>query len=296
MQISTPYRSRKLPPGGKPRGGTLSGDIRSHKVRSETLGQKRKILIYLPPDYETEPNKNYPVVYAQDGQSLFDERTAIHHSEWGMDEAAEANIKEGKMDSVIIVAVSNGGSGEARKTDYTPASDQRYGGGQADTYLEFLTDELKPMVDATYRTKPGPESTAVLGSSLGGLFSLHAGLSAPETFGLVGAISPSLWYAGQHMLERLESLPSEAQKPEKIWMDMGTKESNPDWSLDPISEFQTAEQSLRSQGYEADQSLLGGVYEGAEHTNEAWRQRVGEVLSAMFPPTATPPGTSPVQK
>ena len=273
-----------LPPGGKPKGGTLTGDIRSHRVSSERLQDKRKILVYLPPGYESNPEKRYPVLYVQDGQSIFDERTATRKSEWGLDETAESLISQGKMAETIIVAVDNGGSGESRRVDFTPAPDSRYGGGQADNYLGFLRDELKPMVDATYRTQPQRETTGVMGASLGGLFSLYAGLAAPATFGLVGALSPSLWYAGQDMLKRLDAPSEGRQKLEKIWIDMGTEEANPDWSLQPITEFRQARTALQAQGYQENVTLFAPEYEGAQHTNQAWRERSGDVLQALFPP------------
>jgi predicted alpha/beta superfamily hydrolase len=278
--LSTP----KLPKGGRPRGGTLTGDIRSHRVRSENLGEKRKILVFLPPSYESEPNRNYKVLYTQDGQSVFDERTALHYSEWGLDEAAQRLMQKGEMEDIIIVAVSNGGSAQSRSRDYTSKADQRYGGGEADRYLNFLTDELKPMVDATYRTRKDPESTGILGSSLGGLFSLYAGFQSPDTFGLVGAMSPSLWYAGQDMLQRLQQGPTDAAKPDKIWLDMGTAEADSRWSLDPVGEFHRAEQAVTEMGYQPESNFFPRLIEGGEHTNEAWRNRAESFLRTMYSP------------
>lgn len=271
-----------LPAGGAPRGGTLSGDIRSHKVRSEVLDDSRKIWVQLPDGYESNPDKHYPVLYTCDGASVFDARTATRNTEWRLDETAAALTAAGKMDEVIIVAVSNGGSAESRRDDYAPCADSQYGGGNASRYLKFLQDELKPMVDNTYRTNPAPETTGIMGSSLGGLFSLYAGFTAPSTFGLVGALSPSLWYAGKDMLSRLQSAPS---GPAKVWIDMGTREENPEWSLTPVAELQQAEQILVGKGYTPGQNLFAPTFEGADHTNQAWSERAGQVLQALFPPS-----------
>lgn len=261
----------------------MTGDIRSHKVHSEKLGESRKVLVYLPPDYDTDKEKSYPVLYVQDGQSIFDDRTATRDTEWGLDEAAQKLIGEKKMAASIIVAVSNGGSGPSRVIDFTAAKDARHGEGRAENYLGFLKDELKPMVDATYRTKPARETTGVMGSSLGGYFSLYAGLSAPETFGLVGALSPSLWFAGQDMLTRLQNMPNDGPRPDKIWIDMGTKEDNPDWSTHQVADLRQAEAALLDHGYVAGESLFSRVYEGGEHTNAAWRARGQDVLTALLP-------------
>ncbi len=276
--------SLRLPEGGKPRGGTLSGDIRSHKVHSNSLDENRKVLVYLPEGYEKSPAKSYPVVYVQDGQSIFDDRTATRDTEWGLDETAQKLIGEGKMAETIIVAVANGGSGPSRVTDFTDAVDPVHGQGQARNYLSFLKDELKPMVDATYRTLTGAETTAVMGSSLGGYFALYAGLSAPSTFGLVGALSPSLWFGGQDMLKRIAEMSSDGPRPSKIWIDMGTKEDNPAWSTHQVRDLEQAKDGFVDHGYIVGQNLFAPVIEGGEHTNLAWRNRSGDVLRTLLPP------------
>ena len=56
------------------------------------------------------------------------------------------------------------------------------------------SDELKPEIDRRYRTFADRAHTAIVGSSLGGLVSLDAGVTRPEVFGLIGALSPSTWW------------------------------------------------------------------------------------------------------
>ena len=71
------------------------------------------------------------------------------------------------------------------------------GGGKANLYLNFITNNLKPYIDQKFRTKPGREFTGIMGSSLGGLFSFYAGLKSQETFSKIGVFSPSFWYSDE---------------------------------------------------------------------------------------------------
>src|SRR5690606_38204311 len=60
-------------------------------------------------------------------------------------------------------------------------------------YLEDIVQELKPFIDAQYRTHTDAASTAIAGSSIGGLISIYAGLLYPDVFGTIGSFSPSIW-------------------------------------------------------------------------------------------------------
>jgi len=68
-----------------------------------------------------------------------------------------------------------------------------------DAYLRFIVEELKPRIDATFRTKPGREHTAIAGSSMGGLISLYAAAEYPDVFGRVGAVSTH-WPVGDGLV------------------------------------------------------------------------------------------------
>jgi predicted alpha/beta superfamily hydrolase len=154
------------------------------------LGRARRVWIYLPPDYASS-GKTYPVLYMHDGQNVFDAATA-YAGEWGVDEALDSLHAAGDP-GVIVVAVDNGG--ELRMREYSPWVHPQHGGGEGDEYADFLARTLKPWIDRHYRTRPGPESTGIMGSSMGGLISLHAALRHPGVFGRVGVFSPSLWFS-----------------------------------------------------------------------------------------------------
>ncbi len=104
------------------------------------LGRTRKIWLYLPPDYNTS-GLDYPVLYMQDGQNLFDDSTSFA-GEWEVDETLNTLHGQG-LQVPIVVGVENGG--EDRIGEYTPWPHQLYGGGDGDLYMEFITRNPKTL-------------------------------------------------------------------------------------------------------------------------------------------------------
>ncbi|HET7118521.1 MAG TPA: alpha/beta hydrolase-fold protein [Hanamia sp.] len=154
------------------------------------LKRKRRIWLYLPPDY-AKSKKKYPVLYMQDGQNLFDDATS-YAGEWGVDEYLDSIFKKGKKE-VIVVGIDNGLL--KRMNEYNPWKFQNYGKGEGNQYVDFLVENLKPFIDQHYRTLKSKRNTFIAGSSMGGLISLYAALKYPKVFGGAGIFSPSFWTA-----------------------------------------------------------------------------------------------------
>src|SRR5215831_10270041 len=168
---------------------TLTGNIQHHQsFRSKILGNRRDVLVYLPPGYRRLSGRRYPVLYLHDGQNVFDTATSFAGVEWGVDETAERLIRTKIIEPVIVVAVAN--MGEDRVHEYTPTPGvieakgrrKKRSRGLARLYGRFLIEELKPFIDRKYRTKPDPEFTGLGGSSLGGLVTLAIGILYPDAF------------------------------------------------------------------------------------------------------------------
>ena len=155
------------------------------------LNRTRKIWIYLPNDYSIATSKQYPVLYMQDGQNLFDNSTSFN-GEWGVDEALNTLQNQGDY-GVIVVGIENGGA--SRIDEYSPWVNSTYGGGQGDAYINFIANTLKPHIDSLYRTYPDRAHTALMGSSMGGLISFYGGEKLQNTFSRLGIFSPSLWFS-----------------------------------------------------------------------------------------------------
>jgi predicted alpha/beta superfamily hydrolase len=154
------------------------------------LNRKRRIWMYLPKDYNTSA-KTYPVLYMHDGQNLFDKKTSFS-GEWGVDESLDSLFDRGDY-GCIVVGIDNGGSN--RLNEYSPWVHAQYGGGQGDEYIDFIVKTLKPYIDKNYRTLADRDHTGMMGSSMGGLISMYAGIAYPEVFGKTGALSSSYWFS-----------------------------------------------------------------------------------------------------
>ena len=158
-------------------------------VIPQLSNRTRAVWVWLPPDYSTS-NKNYPVLYAQDAQNLFDAPYSFS-GEWGVDEAMQAISSENRP-VCIVIGVNNGGS--TRLDEYSPWVNANYGGGEGDEYADFMVNTLKPYVDAHFRTLPDRENTALLGSSMGALISYYTALQYQQIVGKAALFSPSFWF------------------------------------------------------------------------------------------------------
>jgi len=262
---------------------TLTGNVTEHTVPG--LLSERRVWVYLPPDYETE-TRSYPVLVMLDGQNVFDASTSFA-GEWNVDETCEALIASGDIEPLIVVAVDNGGA--ERVTEYTPWYDAgRAAGGGGGAHLQTLVDVLLPWIHENYRTRVGPENTGFSGSSLGGLMSVFAAHEHAATFGRVGALSPSIWWDDRHLVQFVADY---ASKPEgaKLWIDMGTLESNLPHSekrpaVDPmVEDLRALRDQLASNGWTLGTDLVSFEDEGARHNESAWSARFPEVLRFLFP-------------
>lgn len=244
-------------------------------VSSAYLGPTRDIVVYKPPGYDTSPARRYPVLYMHDGQNLMDPATSAFGVAWEVDDTATALIGEGRIEPVIIVGIYNTAD---RMSEYTPVPDPEYGGGDADDYGRFIVEELKPDIDATYRTKPEAAVTGLAGSSLGGLVSLYLGLAESDVFGRLGVVSPSVWWADRYIVGRVEAL--QAKLPLKIWLDMGTAEGGGG----AVDDARALRDALVAEGWVEGADLIYREYPGAAHDEGAWAARTDDILEALYPP------------
>ena len=224
------------------------------------LNRKRRIWIYLPKGYATS-SKIYPVLYMNDGQNLFNEKTAAF-GEWGVDECLDTLQK--KLDKeCIVVGIDHGG--EKRSTEYNPYDNAQYGKGEGKQYVDFLANTLKPYIDAKYHTKKGPENTFIAGSSLGGLISLYAVMQYPAVFGSAGVLSPAFWIA--------PSIYSDAEKfsttaTPKFYLYAGSKES-----AGMVNDMQRMSAILQKKQQYILRSVVNPL---GQHNEASWRQEFAD--------------------
>lgn len=250
---------------------------------SPQLNNRRDILVYLPPSY-SRSRRRYPVIYMHDGQNLFDEVTSFA-GEWHVDSTMETLSAEGV--EAIIVGIPN--AGPRRTDEYSPFFDPRHARQRlGDRYLDFIINTLKPLIDRDFRTLPQRAQTGMIGSSMGGLISLYGYFQYPHTFGFVGAMSPSLWFAGLAMFDYLKEVDF---YPGKIYLDTGSLEYA--GALDDgiasgrrVKPYQGSVghlcDLLQRKGYRPGLDLLCVEEEGAGHTESAWAGRLPEAIKFLL--------------
>ena len=250
--------------------------LRRHQnFRSKILRNQRDLVVYLAPGYQEQPDRRFPVLYMHDGQNLFDGATSfVQGQDWHVGHSADAEIRAGRVEPLIIVGIYN--VGKARIQEYTPTKAPRLGGGRADRYARFLLDEVMPFVNSQYRVQLGPQNTGIGGSSLGGLVSLFIGLSRPDVFGKIAALSPSVWW-NQRVIHTFAAGMRVESRP-RIWLDIGTREG-------PriVEDVERYRDILLRRGWQYEQNLHYERIEGAEHTESAWAKRVGPFLRFLYP-------------
>lgn len=237
-------------------------------VASPQLNNKRALRIYLPPSYQENGAKRYPVLYMHDGQNLFDARTAAYGVEWGVDETVNRLVATGVMDEVIVVGIDNT---PARIPEYTPCCDAKYGGGKLGAYDDFIVATVKPYVDRTYRTLPGKDTTAIMGSSLGGIASVAIAQRHPDVFGKVGGMSGSFWWNDGMVIAKLPE-----RVPVKFYLDAGTRD-------DGLEDTVRMRDAMLAKGYRAGEDLLFYKAEGGRHNEASWAARLEKPLTWFFP-------------
>ncbi len=258
---------------------TLTGNFRFHKkFESQLLGNNRTIVVYLPPDYETATDRHYPVLYMQDGQNLFDSSTAYAGVEWQLDENAQDLIVHNKIQPVIIVGIYNT---PERTPEFTPFDKTANGeDGRGKLYGRFIVEELKPMIDAAYRTLPDREHTAIGGSSMGGLISLAVARDHHDVFGSVAVLDPWLRDSKQALLPTWKD--DAWMKNTRFYVDMGSK-GGPNYPGDgEVQDANDLAMRFDGAGLKKGTDYSFSIVEGAEHSESAWQKRVGGVLVFLY--------------
>jgi predicted alpha/beta superfamily hydrolase len=257
----------------------MPGSLHTHLFPTTRHGVAgRRVRVWTPTDYTADDDRRYPVVYLQDGQNLFDAASAFAGVAWQAHKTAQRLIDAKKIQPLILVGIDN--SGAHRADDYTVVPWLRHGGGHAAAYAQMLVDQIKPFVDRHYRTRPGPESTGLGGSSLGGLFALHSGLSLPHVFGNIAALSPSVFWGDHHLLRTIAKA---SHVPIRIWIDAGKRETPA--LRKGASALATA---LLDKGWLKHRTASRATLRftevpGGRHDEASWGRRFARVLRFLFP-------------
>ena len=234
------------------------------------LKRHRRVWVYLPPDYATG-SKRYPVLYMHDGQNLFDNETSSF-GEWQVDESLNKLFNQGDY-GCIVIGIDNGGS--KRLDEYSPWKNAEEGaGGEGGQYLDFLVKTLKPYVDATYRTLPGPQTTGIMGSSMGGLVSMYVFADRQDVFGRAGVFSPAFWFGGNGPVDDVLAHPKHGDA--RVYFLAGGDE--PEYVQQDVLKVGNA---LLSAGF-APQDVYFTVPKDGQHSEWFWRREFPAAYKWLF--------------
>ena len=252
--------------------------LRLHKAfKGQHLPDDRDVIVYVPPLYEEDHQRIYPVLYLHDGQNLFDGRTSfVPGRTWQVLEHADAAINAGEVEPLVIVGIYN--TGERRLAEYTHEYNWQMGGGEADAYGNLITRELMPWIANEYRVRQDRAGVGLGGSSLGGLVSLYLGLRYPTVFGKLAIMSPSVWWNHKSILGYLnEHAPQLWERP-KVWLDVGDHEGQK-----ALRDVEHLARRLKANGWKPGETLHFEMARGGTHDEASWATRVRPMLKFLFP-------------
>ncbi|MEO6350734.1 MAG: alpha/beta hydrolase-fold protein [Candidatus Limnocylindrales bacterium] len=256
------------------------------KLDTDLPGGPREILAYLPPslakafDSKTPvvaaTDKRYPVIYFHDGQNMFDEKTS-YVGKWCADETLEQFATEGI--EAIAIGIPNGGTARIDeyapwRTDRFPTKTGKFAGGKGDDYVEWLVSVIKPLVDRSFPTRTDREGTGTMGSSLGGLISLHALTKHPDVFGMIGALSSSVFWNDYEILKLLAKLDGPRAR---VYVDMGGRE----WR-GGFDDSRRIRDTLVDAGWVEGTDLMYVEERHAIHRENAWARRLPGALRFLL--------------
>lgn len=283
--------------------------IDTFSIRMPQLhGRQRRVRVYVPSGYDCDENLAWPVLVMQDGQSLF---SAGPFGNWKLGETMDRLVEEGRTAGIIIVGVDNS---EHRWDEYGPWANARMmdwmipswaspaQGGEASAYLSFIVDTLLPEVASRYRISTARAHTGIGGSSMGGLFALYAGLTRPDVFSKVMAMSTAVWFAESDgpwlSNNRLLALIQRRAAPADVrfYLDVGANERSrvaepkvQDATGNPVTYPQVyvegterVASALRERGV-SDAHLRLVVDPDGIHHETAWARRFEGAVEWLFP-------------
>ena len=286
------------------------------QVESQHLGGSRNVRISLPPGYEKNTRRRYPVLYLHDGQNVFSGAgpdCCFGWGNWELDLTATRLAATDKMADIILVGIDNSRAryseyrGPAFRSHDKEATHSTRAGDDSHfhNYSAFLIKELKPFIDREFRTRPAPEYTGLMGASLGGICSLAMAWQHPGVFGLAASLSGSFHIERTYFLHHVLHGYRGKRKPIRIYLDSGVVDSAGDDDGCEITDALAAE--LRRSGWKEGKTLLRYLDEkpmteaelaiaglrhdkwheatASQHNEFYWRQRIWRPLTFLYPPT-----------
>ena len=252
--------------------------VAARDVPCNFFHNKRDVVVYLPaPALEnTHADARWETLVMHDGENVFNASTSFGGVSWQADVTIDVEVAEGNMRPIAIVAPYNTAD---RIAEYTPVPDPQYDGGQGDHYLDWITEELLPLLATKYKLATDRDNLGLLGSSLGGLISCYAGYTRRD-YGRVGCMSSSFWWDNQYFNNTLLENTPPAAKDTHIYLDSGDQPApDGDDELETIG----VRDHLQRLGWTLGDNLFYHLQHGGEHNEVYWAKRFHLPMCDLYP-------------
>ena len=201
-------------------------------------------------------------MYMQDGRNLFFPQEAFMGQDWGVEDSLALLNGMNAIQQMMIVGICSAD----RTNEYTYPGYEHYG--------RSVVEEIKPYIDANFRTRTGPQTTGVMGSSLGGVVSFYMGWQWPEVFGNVGSLSGTFTFK-DNLIERVLH---EERRDARFYIDTG-------WPGDNYEVGLAMATALAERGYRYGHDFLYFAFP----KRRALRTRLGPAPSSAVSVFRRPP-------
>jgi predicted alpha/beta superfamily hydrolase len=282
----------------------IEGQLLPERIcHSRNLESKKTVRIYLPPYYDGSPRKRYPVLYVHDGQNVFSSAgpgACYGWGSWDLDGTVNRLVEAKKMREIIMVSIDNG---RYRYQEYRGPAAYSVA-TRFSQYSQFIARELKPRIDAEFRTMPKPAYTGLLGSSLGGICSIAMAWEHSDVFGLAGSLSGSFQVEKHCFLKKVLASYKRPRKAIRFYLDSGVMDFDGD--DDGRQDTEAVANELRRIGWKDNVNLKHHVDAAplneqeleragvpnykwgdalqSQHNEFYWRIRAWRALTFLYPP------------
>ncbi|MRG95368.1 alpha/beta hydrolase [Polyangium spumosum] len=227
----------------------------------------RHVRVYVPPRRGTAKP---PVFYLFDGQNLFHDEPSFAGG-WHLHEVAGRLAARGER-VPVIVGIDHGGH---ERIDELSPFPTHGGAGRLELLLDWMRGGLGPHIEHHFGVSTDPLDTGVGGSSMGGLAALYVHHRAPDRFGLVMSMSPSLQIGQGALFGWLDGHPR--PRASRIYLDAGAQEAGGGL----LRAAERLAETFARRGYDASSLKFVAAKRGA-HDEKSWRRRAPGAIRFLF--------------
>ena len=247
------------------------GEVRERWYRSVTTGDWRQAYVYTPSGYDADPDRRYPVLYLQHGAGE-DGRGWVKQGRMNL--IMDNLIADGRAEPMLVVMETGYATAAASPQDAAPAGSG--GGGPPNAFPQLMIDDLIPMIDSIYRTRPDRENRAMAGLSMGGGQTMRITLDNLDRFAWIGAFSgafgrdfdPATAYGG--VLADPERMNRDVRL---LYFSAGTEEASFHESAAAVTNWLKEAGSSNVEFFES---------EGTSHEWQTWRRSLHDFVPRLF--------------